>query len=60
MKKIFIRLSLGLIVLSVSCKKSDNSVLPPDGGDSTSVTPDVRGIITTDQHWTKDKTYRLR
>jgi hypothetical protein len=62
MKKMFVRLTLGLIVLSMSCKKSDDSSLPPGGGGdtSTSKTPDIRGIINADQHWTKDKTYRLR
>ncbi|MEO8583381.1 MAG: hypothetical protein ABI415_06270 [Flavitalea sp.] len=63
MKKTFIRLSLGLIVLTAACKKSDNTVAPPDGGGADTTvnsTPDVRGIISSDQHWTKDKTYRLR
>lgn len=60
MKKMIFRLSLGLIVLSMSCKKSDDNVIPPDGGGDTSPTPDIRGTITTDQRWTKDKVYRLR
>ncbi|NCD68416.1 hypothetical protein [Mucilaginibacter agri] len=40
-----------------SCSKSNNDtpVTPP-----TSTNVDVRGSITTSQHWTKDKTYRLR
>jgi hypothetical protein len=61
MKQMLIRLSLGLIVLVGACKKSDNTVLPPGGGDTTVNTkPDIRGIISSDQHWTKDKVYRLR
>ncbi len=60
MKKTFIALSAGLVLLGSSCKKSDGSSAPPDGSDTTSKTPDIRGTITTDQHWTKDKVYRLR
>ena len=62
MKQTFVRLTLGLLVLGAACKKSDNTTVPPDGGGdtSTSKTPDIRGIINSDQHWTKDKVYRLR
>ncbi len=55
---------LGTVLLGVSCKKSDDQ--PNPGGNGAGTGPDatgtipVRGVITTDQHWTKDKTYRLR
>lgn len=53
---------MGAILLGVACKKSDNQPDPGTGGGGTdtSSTAQVRGIITTDQHWTKNKTYRLR
>lgn len=61
MKHVFSVLALGAIVFA-SCKKSDNTSDP-----TTPVTPvdtatkvDVRGIISADQHWTENKTYRLR
>ncbi|MEO8404502.1 MAG: hypothetical protein ABI480_07910 [Chitinophagaceae bacterium] len=62
MKKIIGSLFIGLLVVSSACKKSDNQPDPPGGGGGGggSTTPDIRGIITADQHWTKDKTYRLR
>jgi hypothetical protein len=53
---------LGTVLLGVACKKSDDQPNPGNGGsgpDATGTYP-VRGVITTDQHWTKDKTYRLR
>src|SRR4051812_17910923 len=64
MKRIFTALSLGVIVLA-SCSKSDNAPDPnPNpgggGGTDTATKVDVRGIINADQHWTKDKVYRLR
>lgn len=60
MKRFFVG-ALGLILLGTSCKKSDDTtVTPGTGGTGGSTTPDVRGTITSDQHWTKDKTYRLR
>jgi hypothetical protein len=51
----------GLIAFA-SCKKSDNQPDPTTGnnGGSSGSNIDVRGTISTDQHWTKDKTYRLR
>jgi hypothetical protein len=61
MKRFFLYFLLGSIILSSACSKSDNK---PDPGNTTppdeSTTPDIRGIISSDQHWTKDKTYRLR
>ena len=63
MKRI-LTILLGTVLLGVACSKSDDQPNPPTGGGSTG--PDatgtipVRGVITTDQHWTKDKTYRLR
>ncbi|MBZ5857669.1 hypothetical protein [Flavihumibacter profundi] len=61
MKKTFSILSLSLVVLSMACSKSDSmpdpvTPVPP----VENLKPDIRGIITTDQHWTKDKVYRLR
>lgn len=61
MKKTFSILSFSLVVLSMACSKSDSTPdpvtpVPP----VENLKPDIRGIITTDQHWTKDKVYRLR
>lgn len=66
MKKVFIVL-LGAVLLGTACKKSDDNPNPGGGGnnngngavDATGTVP-IRGVITADQHWTKDKTYRLR
>ena len=63
MKRVFIML-MGVALLGVACSKSDDKPDPNGGGnnggpDATGTYP-IRGIITTDQHWTKDKTYRLR
>ncbi|HMI60309.1 MAG TPA: hypothetical protein VK518_05355 [Puia sp.] len=62
MKRI-LTILLGTVLLGVACKKSDDQSSPGSGGstgpDATGTIP-VRGVITTDQHWTKDKTYRLR
>jgi len=65
MKKILAGFLVSLIVAGTACKKSDNTPDPDPGppgggGGGGTTTPDVRGIISTDQHWTKDKTYRLR
>ncbi|MBO9200295.1 MULTISPECIES: hypothetical protein [Niastella] len=55
MKKLSSILLLGLVVLASACHKDDDSNDPaPTSG------ADIRGVITTDQHWTKDKVYRLR
>lgn len=53
---------LSVIMLAAACKKSDDGPTPNPGpgGDTTAVSGDIRGVITADQHWTKDKTYRLR
>ncbi len=60
MKKVLLGFLFGSIVLG-SCKKSDDTTAPVTPTPPVeSKTPDIRGIITTDQHWTKDKTYRLR
>ena len=61
MKKILLSLSVGMLVFCAGCSKSDdNDITPPGGGDPENKTPDIRGIISSDQKWTKDKTYRLR
>src|SRR5215217_1818131 len=62
MKRTLMVLSLGAIAFA-SCSKSDNTPDPvpdPGGGDTSATNIDVRGIISADQHWTKNKTYRLR
>jgi hypothetical protein len=53
---------LGTVLLGVACKKSDDQPNPGNGGGGPDVTGTypIRGVISTDQHWTKDKTYRLR
>jgi hypothetical protein len=64
MKKALMYLFMGLLVAGSACKKSDDT--PDPGGNNNppppaeSKTPDVRGVISADQHWTKDKVYRLR
>ena len=63
MKKVWSWFLLGLIVAGTACKKSDNTSDPGGGGNvdtTTNKNPDIRGVISSDQHWTKDKTYRLR
>jgi len=52
---------MGALLLGTACSKSDNAPNPGNGGGTdTSSTVQIRGIISTDQHWTKNKTYRLR
>ena len=52
---------VGALILGTACSKSDSTPNPGGGGGTdTSSTLQVRGVITTDQHWTKNKTYRLR
>jgi hypothetical protein len=61
MKKLTAMFCLGAIFFA-SCKKSDDLPDPGtgnNGGGSGSGT-EIRGVITSDQHWTKDKVYRLR
>lgn len=63
MKKWFPVIALFVIAAATACKKSDDGpVTPNNPGDTTSTQGggDIRGIITTDQHWTKENTYRLR
>lgn len=61
MKKIFAVLPFAALAVA-SCSKSDNTTdptpTPPTADTSSKV--DVRGTISADQHWTKNKTYRLR
>lgn len=62
MKKALLGSLLGCMILGIACKKSDSTPDPSSAAsvpDATGTVP-VRGTITTDQHWTKDKTYRLR
>jgi len=61
MKKVNLLLTavIGLL-LAASCKKSDDTTVTPTPTPTPDPKPDIRGIITTDQHWTKDKVYRLR
>ncbi|HLA52930.1 MAG TPA: hypothetical protein VK618_06485 [Flavitalea sp.] len=63
MKKVFPVLMILTMLFGAACKKSDDVVDPPSNpGDTTAVVDDtqIRGIINSDLHWTKDKTYRLR
>lgn len=61
MKKGFSFFMLSIIIAATACKKSDNGPsLPNNPGDTASASGDIRGIITSNQHWTKDKVYRLR
>ena len=55
MKKLSSILLLGVIVMASACHKDDDSNDP-----APTTTSDVRGTITTDQTWTKDKVWRLR
>jgi hypothetical protein len=51
------------VLLAAACKKSDTQPDPipdPGGPADTAKNVDVRGTISIDQHWVKDKTYRLR
>jgi len=51
------------VLFGAGCKKSDSQPDPkPDPGEpaDTAKNVDVRGTISADQHWVKDKTYRLR
>lgn len=61
MKKLATIFCSGAIFFA-SCKKSDNITDPGTNnpGDTTSSSAEIRGVITSDQHWTKDKVYRLR
>lgn len=60
MKKLAAITLLGIVVLGSACSKSDDNPDPGPGGDGNGGGTEIRGTITTDQHWTKDKTYRLR
>ncbi|GAO42028.1 hypothetical protein FPE01S_01_10410 [Flavihumibacter petaseus NBRC 106054] len=43
------------------CSKSDDQPDPtPPTPPVDDKTPSIRGVISADQHWTKDKTYKLR
>ena len=58
MKNYAVGFLVGSLMLGAACKKSDSK---PDPVTPTETkTPDIRGVISTDQHWTSDKTYRLR
>jgi hypothetical protein len=60
MKKLTAICLLGVILMNNACKKSDDTSDPSNGGGTTTGGTEIRGTITTSQHWTKDKTYRLR
>lgn len=64
MKKMISAAVIAAVFLSTACKKSDNTPTPPDNsgnnGGGSSLGGDIRGVISSDQRWTKDKTYRLR
>ncbi len=56
-KQLYFLLGLAAVTGLASCSKDNNNgtVTPP-----TNTNVDIRGSITGSQHWTKDKTYRLR
>ncbi len=66
MKKFAFAILAGTLMIAAtttSCKKSDNQTVPPvdttgTGGKDTSTM--IRGVIRTNQTWTKDKVYHLR
>lgn len=62
MKNILAVLSLAAVTFT-ACDKSDNTPDPPvtpPTVDTSATNIDVRGTISADQHWTKNRTYRLR
>ncbi|MFT3902363.1 MAG: hypothetical protein QM727_04285 [Niabella sp.] len=65
MKTNFFYSLLFLVIIGVSCSKSNNSPDPDGGGGGGGKSPiasngDIRGVINSDIHLTKDKVYRLR
>ncbi|MBO9572873.1 MAG: hypothetical protein J7497_11825 [Chitinophagaceae bacterium] len=60
MKKFAAISLLSMTLFSVACSKSDDTPDPDDNGGGQNGGTEIRGTITTDQHWTKDKVYRLR
>lgn len=68
MKKRLMYLASGMMLMGVACSKSDNTPDPTptsgngNGSNNSAVAAngDIRGVITSDVHLTKDKTYRLR
>ncbi|MFT4022235.1 MAG: hypothetical protein QM664_00465 [Flavihumibacter sp.] len=64
MQSLFSGALLSLVVAAslTGCSKSDSTPdpVPTDPTDPVSKTPDIRGVISSDQHWTADKVYRLR
>jgi hypothetical protein len=62
MKKFAAIALLGITLFGAACSKSDDTPDPDGGGGGKGPNgeTEIRGIITTDQHWTKDKVYRLR
>ena len=67
MKKLAFAILAGTLVIATtttSCKKSDNQTVPPvdttgNGGNDTGDVM-IRGVIKSNQTWTKDRTYHLR
>ncbi|WP_205508674.1 hypothetical protein [Longitalea arenae] len=59
MKKLATIYLLGIVMLG-ACSKSDDKDDPGGGGGGNNTGTEIRGTITSDLHWTKDKTYRLR
>ncbi|TKK66145.1 hypothetical protein FC093_17995 [Ilyomonas limi] len=69
MKKIAFAVLAGMLMIAAtttSCKKSDNMPDPPidttgnGGGNDTATDIMIRGVISSSQTWTKNKTYHLR
>jgi len=59
MRKIVTLFACGVTLLA-GCSKSDGGSDPIPSPAPTDLSGDIRGTITTNQHWTKGKTYRLR
>ena len=63
MNKLSVSILTLAVLIAASCSKSDNQQTPPPPPPpptDTATTINVRGVIKTDQHWVKTKTYVLR
>ena len=61
MKRIATIFLWGVMVMGAACSKSDSTPDPIDPGNGTgNGGTEIRGTISADLHWTKDKVYRLR
>lgn len=60
MKQIAAIALLGVMFCASACSKSDDQPDPTPPGGGTGDGTEIRGTITSDQRWTKDKVYRIR